>query len=211
MALMTEIYFCVDIETNGPCPGKNSLLSVGVVALDYNMTQLGTFYVTVEPLEGSPDPRTMDWWKDFPEAWEKATANQQPPKRAMEDLVSFVKDCMSRSELPGPHQPVFVAQPAGFDFSFIYYYLHAYLGDCIFGHRALDMRSLACGLTGLDYMEASKRNYPKGWKTTLPHTHHALDDAMEQAEIFAKMMQYKAVLVCPMSTTSYALASVSSR
>ena len=39
-----EIYFSIDVETDGPIPGPNSLLSLGAVALDNQGNELGTFY-----------------------------------------------------------------------------------------------------------------------------------------------------------------------
>jgi hypothetical protein len=35
---------------------------------------------------------------------------------------------------------------------------------------------------------AGKESMPKEWQSSKPHTHRALDDAMEQGEMFCKMM-----------------------
>ena len=39
-----------------------------------------------------------------------------------------------------------------------------------------------------DYRETTKRNMPKHWFDDLPHTHNALDDAIEQGALFCNML-----------------------
>ena len=39
-----------------------------------------------------------------------------------------------------------------------------------------------------DYRDAVKRNMPKRWFDDLPHTHRALDDALEQGALFCNML-----------------------
>jgi hypothetical protein len=38
------------------------------------------------------------------------------------------------------------------------------------------------------YRESTKRNMPKRWFDKLPHTHRALDDAIEQGALFCNML-----------------------
>ena len=88
-----------------------------------------------------------------------------------------------------PGRPVFVAYPAGFDFLFVYWYLMRFVGESPFSHSALDMKSFAMALLGKGYRESTKRNMPKTWFDALPHTHIALDDAIEQGALFCNMLQ----------------------
>ena len=88
---------------------------------------------------------------------------------------------------------VFVAYPAGFDFSFVYWYLVRFTGGNPFSHSALDMKTVAMLLLRKPYRQSVKRNMPSRWFDDLPHTHVALDDAIEQGALFCNMMQeYKA-------------------
>jgi DNA polymerase III alpha subunit (gram-positive type) len=111
-------------------------------------------------------------------------------------------DVEADGPIPGPHsmlsfasavysadKPVFVAYPAGFDFTFVYWYLHRFAGESPFSHSALDMKTLAMALLRLPYREATKRNMPRRWFEALPHTHVALDDAVEQGALFCNMLQ----------------------
>ena len=40
----------------------------------------------------------------------------------------------------------------------------------------------------VDYRESSKKNMPAEWFDKLPHTHVALDDALEQGALFCNML-----------------------
>ena len=89
-------------------------------------------------------------------------------------------------QLPG--KPVFVGYPAAFDFLFVYWYLMRFVGKSVFSHSALDIKTYAMALLGLPYRESTKRNMPKRWFSDSPHTHVALDDAIEQGELFCNML-----------------------
>lgn len=39
------------------------------------------------------------------------------------------------------------------------------------------------------YRDSTKRNMPRGWFDKLPHTHVALDDAIEQGALFCNMLR----------------------
>src|SRR6185436_20725625 len=105
---MTEIYVSTDIETDGPVPGLNSMLSFASAAYLSDKTLLRTFAANLETLGGATtDPATMAWWETQPQAWAACRKNPQPPVLVMPQYVSWLK------ELPG--NPVFVGYPAAFD------------------------------------------------------------------------------------------------
>ena len=54
---MREIYVSTDIETDGPIPGINSMLSVGSAAYSADKILISTFSANLETLpEASPNP-----------------------------------------------------------------------------------------------------------------------------------------------------------
>lgn len=197
---MTEIYFSVDIETDGDCPGLNSMLSLGAVVIlpcreghpDAYRTD-DTFYKTFKRLpEARPSNATMEWWDQFPKQWAETRREPVDPAQGIKDFDSWVNwtiGGLNRELYPDP-KPIFLAGPIGFDFTFVYYYMHRFLGRCVFGHNGVDMRSLAMGLLDQPYL-TKKERYPNEWATRLPHTHNALEDAMEQADRFIKMMTWR--------------------
>lgn len=179
-----EIYVSTDIESDGKIPGKNSMLSFGSAAFTADGKMIGTFEANLETLAGAKgDEDTMEWWKTQPEAWEECRKNLQNPWKAMHDYVNWLET------LPG--NVVFVGYPAGFDFLFIYWYLIRFVGRSPFSFSALDIKSYAMAKLGSEYRKTVKKNMPKEWFGKRPHTHKALDDAIEQGELFINILNYK--------------------
>lgn len=178
---MKEIYISTDVETDGPIPGPHSMLSVGSAAYTADKQLIATFSANLETLpDARADPKTAVWWAGQPAAWAACRVDLEEPAAAMARYVEWIKS------LPG--RPVFVAYPAGFDFLFVYWYLMRFVGESPFSHSALDMKSFAMALLKTDYRDSTKRNMPKRWFDKLPHTHVALDDAIEQGALFCNML-----------------------
>jgi len=157
------------------------MLSFGSAAYLSDKTLIGTFSANLETLPGaSADPRTAAWWDTQPEAWKACRENLKPPEQAMPDYLSWLKG------LPG--KPVFVSYPVAFDFMFVYWYLIRFTGESPFSHSALDIKTYAMALLGKKYRDSTKRNMPRHWFDNLPHTHKALDDAIEQGALFCNML-----------------------
>lgn len=182
MARRPETYVSVDIEADGPIPGPHSMLSLGAAAFADEGTLHGTFTVNLEPLpDAQGHPETMAWWARQPDAWAACREAPEAPERALPRFRAWVET------LPG--RPVFVAFPAGFDFMFVTWYLHRFAGGTPFGFAALDVKSYAMATLGRPFGECVKRNFPRAWKSPRPHTHVALDDALEQGELFVAMLR----------------------
>ncbi|MGE0707854.1 MAG: exonuclease [Planctomycetota bacterium] len=177
-----ELYVSTDIETDGPIPGPNSMLSFASAAFGADGTLHGTFSANLETLPGAAgDPKTMAWWEGQPEAWAAHRKDLEPPAAAMQRYLAWVR------ALPG--SPVFVGYPAGFDFLFVYWYLIRFAGESPFSFSALDIKSYACALLRRPYRESTKRNMPRRWFSERKHTHVALDDALGQGELFVNMLR----------------------
>jgi len=158
------------------------MLSLGSAAYQPDGTLVDTFSANLETLPGAEGhPKTMEWWQQHPEAWEVARKDARDPAQVMPEYANWVR------HLPGI--PVFVAYPAGYDFTFVYWYLQRFTGDSPFSHSALDMKTLAMALLKLPYRESTKRNMPKSWFGPSKHTHVAIDDAIEQGATFCRMLQ----------------------
>ncbi len=178
---MAEIYICTDIESDGPIPGPHSMLSFASVAYRPDKTLVGTFTANLEPLSGATgSPATMEFWKQNKAAYDATRTNLKDPATAMVEYSKWVESLRGT--------PVFVAFPAGFDFLFVNWYLVRFTGTSPFSHSALDMKTMAMVLTGKGFRACTKRNLPATWVSDAPHTHIALDDAIEQGELFFDMM-----------------------
>lgn len=177
-----EVYISTDIESDGPIPGYHSMLSFASVALRADGTELGHFSANLERVPGTiEDPDTMEWWRKQWVAYAGTRENTETPEAAMARYCQWLRQWQ---------RPVFVAFPAGFDFTFMRWYLVRFTGTDPFAFAALDIKTLAYALTELDFRECRKKNFPKSWKPKgLPHTHVALDDAREQGQMFTNMLK----------------------
>lgn len=177
----TEIYVSTDVETDGPIPGPNSMLSLGSAAYTSGKVLLCTFSANLETLPGAvADSRTTTWWATQPEAWAACRRDLETPEEAMRRYVVWLKAL--------PDKPVFVGYPAGFDFLFVYWYLIRFAGESPFSFSALDIKTYAMAVLKKDYRKTGKRAMPKHWFDPHPHTHIALDDAIEQGALFCNML-----------------------
>ncbi len=176
-----EIYISTDVESDGPIPGPNSMLSFGSAAYLADKTLVSTFEANLETLPGAKeDPSTMEWWSKNQEAYKACRKNLQPPETAMKKYVDWINSL--------DRKPVFVAYPAGYDFMFIYWYLIKFTGSSPFSHSALDIKTYAMAILKKGYRKSTKNNMPKRWFDRLPHSHIALDDAIEQGALFCNML-----------------------
>lgn len=176
---MTEIYISTDIETDGPIPGANSMLSLGSVAFDAAGSEIAAFAINLETLPGAAaDPKTMAWWQTEPAAWQAARTDPVEAGTAMRRYLGWVE------ALPG--KPVFMAYPLLFDMMFVYWYLIRFCGRSPFSHSGIDIKTMAYAAMGSEnYRAVGKKHMPKHWlPTAAPHTHVAVEDAREQGKLF---------------------------
>jgi hypothetical protein len=92
----------------------------------------------------------------------------------------------------GASRPVLVAWPLAFDWLWLYWYFVRFAdGDSPFGHDgALDSKTIYALKSGDRIARTRKRFLPPQLRSARPHTHNALEDAVEQADVFANLMQW---------------------
>lgn len=188
--MRAEVYFSVDVEADGPIPGPYSMLSIGIaVAGAWDATfvpakpDAATFYRELRPISDDfvPDALAVSGLDRDRLAREGAE-----PAAAMHELTSWV------GEQAGAARPVAVAYPAVYDWLFLYWYLLRFTGHCAFGHSGcLDLKTMYATKAGVPLSRAHKRAMPRHLLSRRRHTHHALDDAQEQAELFANLMAWQ--------------------
>jgi hypothetical protein len=74
---------------------------------------------------------------------------------------------------------------------FVAWYLLRYTGENPFGFAALDIKSYAMAVMGREFRRTVKQEMPADWFDDLPHTHVALDDAIEQGALFINILQHR--------------------
>jgi len=176
--LETDVYICVDVETTGPVPGDYSMLSIGACTI-YEPQQ--TFYIELKPINQNTTEEAVSIHKL---SFERLMAEGVAPTEA---LTRFEEWLMN--EAAPNQQPLFVAFNAAFDWMFVNYYFHHYRGHNPFGHAAIDIKAFYMGMTGVSWSLTSWRYIIPKYKTDHHLTHHALQDALDQADLFKQMLE----------------------
>ena len=175
---MREVYISVDVEAAGPLPPTYSMLSLGAVVVG---DPQATFYVELRPVNDKSVPGAM---KVVGRTLQDFARDGSDPKDAM---VAF-REWLSSVAKAG--KPVFVGFNATFDWAFVNFYFHQYLGENPFGIGGIDIKSYYMGLSGCAWEDTRSSRIPGEFQgSSLRHTHNALDDAIEQAELFRRMRE----------------------
>jgi hypothetical protein len=193
-----ELYLSTDVEADGPIPGPHSMLSFASAAFllepegapPSSFRLVGTFSRNLHTLPGAaPHPETAAWWRKHKQAYEATRRDLAEPEAAMRDYVAWIKMLETTAAPPRRARAVFVAYPVTFDFLFVYWYLRRFAGESPFSHSGLDVQSYAMALLGRPFRATTKAHMPRAWfSAERPHTHVALDDALEQGELFCRML-----------------------
>jgi len=189
---MSLVYVVTDIETDGPDPGRHSMISLAAVACDGEGRRLGHLALNLHPIPGHvPDPGTMAWWESEPAAWAATLPGRLAPSEAMARYVAWVRG------LGGA--PVFAAYPLIFDGAWVDWYLRRHAGlrllkaprstETLFLGGGLDLASFAMGRTGLGYVALAAKAFPEEWLGGHPHSHVALDDADGYAHLLGRLLR----------------------
>jgi DNA polymerase III epsilon subunit-like protein len=83
--------------------------------------------------------------------------------------------------------PVFVGFNAAFDWSFINWYFLEFIGSNPFGVAPLDIKAYYAGASGVSWVDTRSSRLPDDLKAPGDHTHDALADAIEQADMFRRI------------------------
>lgn len=176
---MEEIYISVDVEASGPIPGEYSMLSLGACLVS-NTSSI--FYTTLKPINRNFVPEALKVARFSLEELERSGLEPELAMGAFEDWVKGVS---------GKNRPIFVAFNATFDWQFVNYYFHKYLGRNPFGISGLDIKAYYAGKFNTTWAGTAKKRLGKAILPRRKHTHNALDDAIEQAELFRNILEFK--------------------
>ncbi len=190
-------YVVCDIETDGPIPGPHSMMSLGAVAVNKVGNIFGEFEINFLPLKkAKPHSKTMEWFnKNAPKALMYCKINQVEPKEGMNQFGNWLLT------LPKPR--VMAAHPAPLDFMWINWYMQTFLKDELEeppftkpffdnkGQGAFDIKSYAAAVLKKDFTDIHRDTYPKDLHDNTKHTHKAIDDAREYAQLLIKLLDKK--------------------
>lgn len=160
-------YVMVDVESDGPIPGDYSMICFGAIIVEPGLNR--TFYGKLKPISEKfiPDALAVSGFS------RDETKTFDDPKVVMESFRNWIKaECKGRA--------MFISDNNGFDWQFINWYFHHFLGNNPFGFSSTNLGSLYKGLAKDTFV-----NFKHLRKTK--HTHNPVDDARGNAEALLTM------------------------
>lgn len=160
-------FLMVDVEADGPIPGDYSMVSFGAVIVEPSLSK--TFYGQLRPISEQWVPEALavsGFTRD-------ETMEFDDPTGVMERFSTWI-------ETESKGRPHFIADNNGFDWQFINWYFHHFLGSNPFGFSSSNLGSLYKGVIRDCFASFKHLRDTK-------HTHHPVDDALGNAEAMLKI------------------------
>jgi hypothetical protein len=162
-------YVMVDVEADGPIPGDYSMICFGAVLVRPGLQTI--FYGKLRPISERWIPEALR-----PSGFSREeTLAFDDPAAVMAAFARWLREHAGK-------RTFFIADNNGFDWQFINWYFHHFLGTNPFGHSSLNLGSLYKGL-----VRSTFKTFKHLRKTR--HTHHPVDDARGNAEALLAMQQ----------------------
>lgn len=185
-------YFSADVETDGPIPGPFSILSFAIVyAGHFDGIQFKrpenysrTIYKELTPISENFEPEAL---RVNGLDRERLIREGEAPDLAMTEASKWVRE-QARSA-----RPVLVAYPLSFDWTWLYWYFIRFSADgSPFDYsQCFDIKTAFAVKARIPISAAGRSRVHPSLFSQRPHTHHALGDAIEQAEIFANIFEWE--------------------
>jgi hypothetical protein len=160
-------YIMVDIESDGPIPGDYSMICFGAIIVDNELNK--TFYGQIKPISENwiPEALAISGFS------REETINFNDPKKIMFDFEKWIIE-------NSIEKAMFISDNNGFDWQFINWYFHHFIGKNPFGYSSTNLGSLYKGI-----IKDTGKNFKHLRKTT--YTHNPVDDAKGNAEALVTM------------------------
>jgi len=168
--LLDMSWVMVDVESDGPIPGDYSLVCFGAVIVEPGLER--SFYGRLRPISASwnADALAVSGFS------REETMTFDDPKEVMTTFEQWLRD-------NGGKRLLFVSDNNGFDWQFINWYFHHFLGRNPFGFSSQNLGSLYKGLVRDTF--ATFKHLRK-----TRHTHHPVDDARGNAEALLHLKEH---------------------
>jgi hypothetical protein len=189
--VQADLYVSIDIEADGPIPGRYSMLALGMcVAGRFDGEQFEardptaqTFYREIRPIGQEIDDDAL---AVAHLDRERLLREGEDPERAMGDAAEWL------ASVSGADRPTICAFPAAFDWSFFWWYMATYgpAQPPLTFSSCLDMKTMFAIKSGRLFSQSGKSSLPAAVRSRREHTHNALEDAIEQADTFARLFTW---------------------
>ena len=161
--------FVVDVESDGPIPHKYSMVCFGAVIVEPALNR--TFYGRTKPLSDNWDPTALS----ISGFSREEHLGFDEPLQVMTDFADWI-------QANNKGRAIFLSDNVAYDWQWINYYFHTYLGRNPFGYSGRRIGDLYCGLV---------KDAFASWKhlrSTL-HDHNPVNDAKGNAEVVLQLKE----------------------
>ncbi len=160
-------WIMIDIEADGPIPGDYSMVCLGAIVVEPDLKR--TFYGRLKPISQRFIPEAL-----------AVSGFTRAQTLAFDDPAAVMAAFRQWLQEVGAGRLMFMSDNNGFDWQFVNWYFHHFLGANPFGHSSANLGSLYKGL--MKDMFVSFKHLRK-----TAHTHHPVDDARGNAEALLEM------------------------
>jgi hypothetical protein len=186
-----DAYFSADVETDGPIPGPYSMLSFAIVyAGSFDGTKFvrpksyeHVFYRELRPIsaEFQADALRINGLDR-----DRLVAHGGDPATIMTEAGAWI--CATA----GSGSPVLVAYPLSFDWTWLYWYFTRFCPEgSPFGYsRCFDIKTAVAVKSRVPIIQSSRSRLSADLLGRHQHPHHAIDDAISQAQTFANVFEW---------------------
>lgn len=165
-------YISVDVEADGEIPFKYSMVCFGAVIVEPTLSK--TFYGKTKPISENWEPEAL--------AISGFTRDEHlkfdDPKLVMDDFFIWISE-------NSIGKPTFISDNLAFDWQWINWYFHYFVGKNPFGFSGRRIGDLYCGMK----MHSGLNSEWKKLYRKQKHDHNPVNDAMGNAESVIKFKE----------------------
>jgi hypothetical protein len=165
-------YIVVDVEADGPIPFKYSMVCFGAVVVEPSLEK--TFYGKTKPISEEFIPQAL-----------AVSGFTRAVHESFEEPAAVMTEFANWLEQNSKGRPVFISDNPAFDWQWINYYFHFFIGKNPFGHSGRRIGDLYCGMK----MDAGLNNEWKRLYRRTAHDHNPVNDAKGNAEALLKIKE----------------------
>lgn len=157
----------VDVESDGPIPPEYSMVCFGAVVVDDLLDK--TFYGKLKPISKKYQNDTL-----------KISGFTREQHEFFDDPYSVMVRFSYWIKKNSVGKPIFISDNPCYDWQWINYYYHYFIGENPFGYSGRRIGDLFCGMKG------DARTSWKHLRKTV-HDHNPVNDAIGNAEVILEM------------------------
>lgn len=159
----------VDVESDGPIPPVYSMVCFGAIIVESNLDK--TFYGQTKPIS-----------KEYQEDTLKISGFTREQHETFDDPYNVMVKFSYWIKQNSKDKPVFISDNPCYDWQWINYYFHYFIGENPFGYSGRRIGDLFCGM---------KNDMRSSWKHLRKtfHDHNPVNDAKGNAEVILKMKE----------------------